>query len=55
MTTEYVNITPDVDHDDPVDLYRRLGRTLPPHRAAKPIHFKAVARVTLGLRLARNG
>ena len=48
MTTEYVNITPDVDHDDPVDLYRRLGRTLPPQRAAKPIHFKAVRARDLG-------
>ena len=35
MTIEYVNITPDVDHDDPVDLYRRLGRTLPPLKGAK--------------------
>ena len=42
MTTEYVNITPDVDHDDPVDLYRRLGRTLPPLRALSRCRFKAV-------------
>lgn len=29
----YTNITPDVDHDDPMELYRRLGGALP---AQKP-------------------
>ena len=56
MTVEYVNITPDVDHDDPVDLYRRLGRTLPPQRAAKPKPVQCCARGMISLcRPGKNG